>query len=289
MADLAFLSTIPIFGFFTREELEAAEKRFEEILYPKDAVVTRIGEPGEVFYVILDGELEVWDGNDPPNRTGTLSKGDFFGEMALLQGGKRTATVTVSRRARLLSVNKDAFEELFLRNPKAIEYFARVLSKRLAGLTRGDRGRRSTTTISVASKHGRKGETALSLSLGAVLRDLTGASVLCVEVRPGTERPSASVANSVGRFQAVPTRSLCSATRAAGDASGHSAAGADGARGPALEPVSKLSDSFNFIIFDSDPTPRPHRIGRRILRRLCRHRRRTRRRLGRRGEKAPRC
>jgi NTE family protein len=254
MADLAFLSTIPIFAFFTREELEAAEKRFEEASFPKDAVVTRIGEPGEVFYVILDGELEVWDGNDPPNRTGTLSRGDFFGEMALLQGGKRTATVTVSRRARLLSVNKDAFEELFLRNPKAIEYFARVLSKRLAGLTRGDRGRRSTTTISVASRQGRKGETALSLSLGAVLRDLTGASVLCVEVRPSTERPSASIAKLLSDdLQAVPDKialqcdSTLPATLQAILPQGLTAR----AYGDLLSNlVSKLSDSFNFIVFD---------------------------------------
>lgn len=253
MVDLAFLSTIPIFSFFTREELEAAERRIEEVSFQKDAVITRIGEPGEVFYVVLDGELEVWDGSDPPQRTATLKRADCFGEMALLQGGKRTATVTVSRRARLLSVDKLAFEELFLRNPKAIEYFARVLSKRLAGLTRGDRGRRTTTTVSVASSQHRKGETILSLALSAVLKDLTGAPVLCVEVRPGSESPSPSVARLLSDdFQAVPDKII-----------------PQGNAGPATlkvilpqgliahayadlisNLVSKLSDSFTFIVFD---------------------------------------
>src|SRR5262249_35071486 len=135
MADLEFLSSIPIFSFFTRPELEAAEKLFHEVSFSKDDVVTRIGEPGDTFYVVLDGELEVWDASVPPRQTGSLRRGDFFGEMALLQGGKRTATVTVRRAARLLAVDKPAFDHLFLGNPKAIEYFARVLSKRLAGVT----------------------------------------------------------------------------------------------------------------------------------------------------------
>src|SRR5579872_486078 len=120
MADLDFLATIPIFGFFTRPELEAAEKLFKEVLYAKGDAVVRIGDPGDTFYVVLDGELEVWDASEPPRQTGTLKRGDFFGEMALLQGGKRTATVTVAQRTKLLTVDKPAFDQLFLKNPKAI-------------------------------------------------------------------------------------------------------------------------------------------------------------------------
>src|SRR5258706_3658502 len=256
MADLAFLSTIPIFGFFTRDELIAAETRFEEVMYAKDDVVTRIGEPGDVFYVVLEGELEVWDGSDPPRRTGTLSRGDYFGEMALLQGGKRTATVTVSRRARLLSVHKDAFEDLFVKNAKAIEYFARVLSKRLAGLTRGDRRHRIRTTISVASKQGRRGETMLSTALATVLKKLTGTEVLCVEVRPGADRQNPAVAKLLtDDLEAVPTKIVRDLTA--------ESVGPDFLK-VALPPnlparaygdtlstlVSKLSDSFSFVVFD---------------------------------------
>ena len=75
------------------------QKLFKEVSFAKDDVVIRIGEPGDIFYVVLDGELEVWDASQPPRQTGTLRRGDYFGEMALLQGGKRTATVTVARRA----------------------------------------------------------------------------------------------------------------------------------------------------------------------------------------------
>src|SRR5258705_7077193 len=255
MADLAFLSTIPIFGFFTKEELVAAESRFEESLYAKDDIVTRIGEPGDVFYVVLEGELEVWDSSDPPRRTGTLSRGDYFGEMALLQGGKRTATVTVSRRAKLLSVHKDAFDDLFLKNPKAIEYFARVLSKRLAGLTRGDRGHRATTTIAVASKQGRRGETVLSTALCAVLKKLTGAEVLCVEVRHGEEQQAPVAKLLRDDLEVVPPQIVRDLTASAsGPAILKISLPADlqaDAYGDLLSTlVSKLSDSFSFIVFD---------------------------------------
>ena len=255
MADLAFLSTIPIFGFFTKEELAAAESRFEEVLFAKDAIVTRIGEPGDVFYVVLEGELEVWDSSDPPRRTGTLSRGDYFGEMALLQGGKRTATVTVSRRAKLLSVHKDAFDHLFLKNPKAIEYFARVLSKRLAGLTRGDRGRRSTTTIAVASKQGRRGETVLSTALCAVLKKLTGTEVLLVEVRHGEEQQATVAKLLRDDLEVLPTKIVRDLTASAsGPAMLKISLAADlqaNAYGDLLSTlVSKLSDSFTFIVFD---------------------------------------
>ncbi len=256
MADLEFLSTIPIFSFFTRPELEAAEQLFKETTFAKDDVVTRVGEPGDIFYVVLEGELDVWGGGDPPRQTGTLKRGDFFGEMALLQGGKRTATVTVARRAHLLAIDKPAFDRLFLTNPKAIEYFARVLVKRLAGVTAGERIRKTTTTISVASQKGLKGETLLAFALASVIKELTGREVLFVEVRPEEETPVSP------RVRVLSDNLQSAAAKIVRDVihedSGPAvlsisvpadlAPGAYGERMSAL--VSNLSDSFAFIIFD---------------------------------------
>ncbi|HEY2151345.1 MAG TPA: cyclic nucleotide-binding domain-containing protein, partial [Vicinamibacterales bacterium] len=193
MVDLDFLATIQIFSFFTRPELEAATALFREVTHAKGDEVVKIGDPGDTFYVVLEGELEVWDASTPPRQTGTLRKGDFFGEMALLQGGKRTATVRADRRSHLLAVDKPAFDQLFLKNPKAIEYFARVLSKRLAGVTRADRIRRATTTISVASPRGLRGESLCAFAIAALLKQLTTTEVIYVEVRPSEEAPDPMV------------------------------------------------------------------------------------------------
>ncbi|HSL23760.1 MAG TPA: patatin-like phospholipase family protein [Vicinamibacterales bacterium] len=254
MADLEFLASIPIFSFFTRPELEAAERLFREVTFAKDDVVVRLGDPGDTFYVVLDGELEVWDASRPPRQTGTLRRGDYFGEMALLQGGTRTATVTAARRVRLLAVDKPAFDHLFLRNPKAIEYFARVLSKRLAGVTRAERIRRATTAIAVASRRGLKGETLVAHALAGILRQITNTEVVYVEVRPSDEAPRPSVLDLLsGELEFAPRKwvppnedgrptTLQIVVPGDLDSRGY---------GDLLSNlVSRLSDSFSFIVFD---------------------------------------
>jgi NTE family protein len=254
MVDLEFLASIPIFSFFTRAELEAAEKLFTEVVFAKGDDVVQIGEPGDTFYVVLDGELEVWDASVPPRQTGTLRRGDYFGEMALLQGGKRTATVTVARRARLLSIDKPAFDHLFLRNPKAIEYFARVLSKRLAGVTRAERIRRATTAIAVASPRGVGGESLVAHSLSVILKKITETEVAYIEVRPSQEATKSSVLDLVsGDLERAPQRWAPSneGTRPTVMRIALPAGLDSGAYGELLSNMlSKLSDSFSFLVLD---------------------------------------
>jgi len=256
MVDLDFLATLPIFSFFTRHELEVAEKLATEVSFAKDDVVIRIGEPGDIFYVVLDGELEVWDASQPPRQTGTLKRGDYFGEMALLQGGKRTATITAARRARLLAIDKAAFDQLFLKNPKAIEFFARVLSKRLAGVTRAERIRRATTTISVASSRGLKGETLIAFSLAVILKQITRTEVIYVEVQPGREALDSTTLDLLSdSLDAAPRKFAPSLTGVGGGPTVLRVALPPGL-GPAAygnllsNLVSKLSDVFSFIVLD---------------------------------------
>jgi NTE family protein len=254
VVDLDFLATIQIFSFFTRPELEAAQKLFREVTYQKGDEVVKIGDPGDTFYVVLDGELEVWDASKPPRQTGTLRKGDFFGEMALLQGGKRTATVRADRRAQLLAIDKPAFDHLFLKNPKAIEYFARVLSKRLAGVTRAERIRRATTTISVASPHGLRGETICAFSLAVLLRQLTKTEVVYVDVRPSQEAPEPSVLDLLSDSLSTAARKYTLPQQDDGPTQLKITVppDLDEVRYGDLVSnlVSRLSDQFSFIVFD---------------------------------------
>ena len=96
------LSTVPIFSFLGRDEIAAVAPLFVESIHQKGEYICREGEEGNTFHIILDGELEVFVGqDDSPRVLSILKKGDFFGEMVLLQGGKRTASVMVTRRAHL--------------------------------------------------------------------------------------------------------------------------------------------------------------------------------------------
>ena len=87
------------------------------------------------------------------------------------------------------------FDTLFLRRPKAIEYFARVLSKRLAGVTRAERIRRATTAIAVGSHAGLKCESLVAQSLAILLKRVTETEVIYIEARPGGEASKADVLN----------------------------------------------------------------------------------------------
>jgi NTE family protein len=255
MIDLEFLANVPIFRFFTRAELEAAQRLFKEVSFAKDDVVVRIGEPGDVFYVVLEGELEVWDASQPPRQTGSLKRGDYFGEMALLQGGRRTATVTVARRADLIAIDKPAFDRLFLQNSKAIEHFARVLSKRLAGVTRGERIQRATMTVSVGGSRTLKGKTLVARALASVLGQLTATRVIRVEVLAagGVSDPAVHDLTSSGLDEL--DRIFEQPNGADGGATGlkvslPSGLDIEGCGYLLASLVSKLSDQFSFIVLD---------------------------------------
>lgn len=199
MADWkAVLSTIPIFSFLGHAELAAVEELFVEETHQKGDVICRQGEEGNTFYVVLDGEFDVLVGEKDQHLIAVLKHGDFFGEMALLQGGRRTATVIASRRARLISLDRLAFNSLFMKNPKALEYFTRVLCKRLASMNKGEVMRGSTLTIAVGSKPGLLGKTTVASYLADYLHELTGHDVLLVHTQVSATAAVSPVAELLG-------------------------------------------------------------------------------------------
>jgi zinc transporter ZupT len=73
-------------------------------------IVFRHGDPGDALYVVVSGGLEVLDDQDQP--LAKLGEGEAFGEMALLSGGTRTATVRAETEALLILVAKEDFDTL---------------------------------------------------------------------------------------------------------------------------------------------------------------------------------
>ena len=85
------LRTVPLFSRCTDKELAELSGLVTTLTMPAGKVVVRQGQPGNEFIVIVDGSAIVSiDGQT----VATLGPGDFFGEIALLDGGPRTATVT---------------------------------------------------------------------------------------------------------------------------------------------------------------------------------------------------
>ncbi|HEX6442755.1 MAG TPA: cyclic nucleotide-gated ion channel [Stellaceae bacterium] len=82
--------------------------------YPEGAVVMRRGQPGDCMYFIADGEVEI----QLPGRHIPLGSGEFFGEVALLTGAPRNATIATTQPSTLLVLDIVDFHELLARQPE---------------------------------------------------------------------------------------------------------------------------------------------------------------------------
>ena len=97
------------------------------------------GEPGDSFYIIKKGRVEVIvekaEGEEAV--VATLGQGNFFGEMSLLTGAVRTASIHVKEDAEFIVINKENFRSTLANNPSIAESMSQLLSERQAGLIAG--------------------------------------------------------------------------------------------------------------------------------------------------------
>lgn len=108
------LAKVPIFSGCSRKELELIARSAKVVSHKAGAVLAREGEPGVGLFLILDGSAEVTIGG---RRKAVLGKGDFFGEVALLDGGPRTATVTATSAVTIAGITEWVFRSLLLQHP----------------------------------------------------------------------------------------------------------------------------------------------------------------------------
>jgi MFS family permease len=102
--ELAIVEGVPMFAPLSIAAKEHMAARLFEVPVSAGEVVIRTGEPGDRFYMVADGALEVTNGVHARAR-----RGDFFGELALLRDIPRTATVIATTRSRLYALERDDF------------------------------------------------------------------------------------------------------------------------------------------------------------------------------------
>lgn len=91
-------------------------------------VLTRAGEPGDEFFLIMDGMARA---HVAPDRQVALRAGEFFGEMSLLDGGPRSATVVAETPVRLLVISRRHFSGLLRDVPGLTQSLLVTLSRRV--------------------------------------------------------------------------------------------------------------------------------------------------------------
>ena len=130
-ARIRHLQRVPLFTGFNEDELRRVAELARIVETPAGTVVTQIGEPGDSFFIIIDGAVAV---RTPVGTGSELHPGDFFGEMSLLDGEPRSATIVATTDLRLLVVDRFHFWRLLDETPDLVRRILTILSRRVRRL-----------------------------------------------------------------------------------------------------------------------------------------------------------
>jgi len=130
-ARIRHLQRVPLFSGFTEDELRRVAELSRISEAAAGTVVTQIGEPGDSFFIIIDGAVAV---RTPVGAGSQLQPGDFFGEMSLLDGEPRSATIVATTDLRLLIVDRSHFWRLLDEAPDLVRRMLTILSRRVRRL-----------------------------------------------------------------------------------------------------------------------------------------------------------
>jgi len=108
------LERVPLFQALNKRHLRRVARLAELKRYKSGAVVVRAGARGDAFYVILDGSARV---ETPDGHTRDLHEADFFGELALLDGAPRSATVSAIGSLATARIARSGFLKLLREEP----------------------------------------------------------------------------------------------------------------------------------------------------------------------------
>ena len=123
------LVRVPLLSGLKPADLVVLASRLEVERGDKGHVWAREGQSGYAFYLVADGSLEVTIEGQPVR---LLGPGDYFGEIAILGGGRRTATVTSTSSTTLWSLFGTRFRELQMDHPAVAAALENAMNERLA-------------------------------------------------------------------------------------------------------------------------------------------------------------
>ena len=122
------LAGVPLFEGLSKQELGQIARSAKEVTHRQGALLAREGQSGLGFFLIMEGTAAVKVGDESRARLGV---GDFFGEISLLDGGPRTATVTAETDVTTLGLTPWVFKRLIESNPTIASKMLKVMAARL--------------------------------------------------------------------------------------------------------------------------------------------------------------
>ncbi len=131
------LRKVPMLASLKPEHLDMLAKLATTRTFKKGETIIKQGDPGSGLFVILNGTVSVTSKNRPglpDNMLNNLGKGEFFGEMSLIDGYPRSATVTAQAETQVVELNRWVFLDALRREPSIAVAMLPALCKRIRSL-----------------------------------------------------------------------------------------------------------------------------------------------------------
>ncbi len=125
------LRKVPLFSGCTDKQLAFIVTRVEDVDVPAGRVLCTEGTSGGEFFVVVSGTASVTRSGKV---IGSMGPGDFFGEIALIDRGERSATVTASAPMRVLVLGISQFQDVLQQDPDMARQLLYAVTKRLRAL-----------------------------------------------------------------------------------------------------------------------------------------------------------
>lgn len=122
------LRDVPLFGACTDKQLQFIASRVDELDFPAGKTLCVEGKSGGDFFIVLSGTAEVRRSGQV---IGAMKEGDFFGEIALLDNGPRSATIVSTSPMRCLVLGPRQFQDVLHQNGEIAVMLLRAVTQRL--------------------------------------------------------------------------------------------------------------------------------------------------------------
>jgi CRP-like cAMP-binding protein len=130
------LMSVPLFSELSKRHVKRIAELMDEERYHEGAKIVREGEDGDSMYVLVEGQADVVRDDRTVDR---LLPGDFFGEISLLDGGPRTATIVADTPITVYAIRRGPFNRMLSQEPEIASKVLTALARRLRFMIRRQR------------------------------------------------------------------------------------------------------------------------------------------------------
>jgi CRP-like cAMP-binding protein len=123
------IKNVPFFRSLGRDSIDFITEKLKYKQFAGNSIICKIGDPGDRMYIVLSGKVSVSAANGEV--LAFIASGNYFGEMALLTGEPRSATVTAVSDTETFVLEKDAFDVILEKYPSISIAMSKIMSQRL--------------------------------------------------------------------------------------------------------------------------------------------------------------